>query len=106
MDTNADQKEIYTLGIWSVKSGDEPEFIRAWTEFAHWTSEHIEGCGKGYLLQDETNASRFISYGPWADENAIQKWRDSQEFKDFVSKVRILCDDFQPNTLKLVATSE
>jgi hypothetical protein len=27
MDTNADQKEIYTLGIWSVKSGDEPEFI-------------------------------------------------------------------------------
>jgi heme-degrading monooxygenase HmoA len=106
METNKPNRDIYTLGIWTVKSDKEKEFINEWTSFANWTSDNIKGAGKGYLLQDKENALRFISFGPWKDESSIQKWRDSEEFKNFVTKVKGLCDDFQPNTLMEVSTSK
>jgi heme-degrading monooxygenase HmoA len=99
-------KDIYTLGIWTVKPGHEQEFIRTWTEFANWTDKNISGPGKAYLLQDEKNPLRFISFGPWDHEKSIQGWRESVEFKNFSAKIRDLCDDFQPNTLKVVSTSK
>lgn len=98
-------KEIYTLGIWSVKNRHESDFINEWTSFANWTSKNITGAGKAYLLQDEKNSLRFISFGPWEAEATIQQWRNSDEFKKFVARVKDLCDDFQPNTLKVVSTS-
>jgi heme-degrading monooxygenase HmoA len=106
MKNSKELEETYTLGIWTVKPGKEEEFIRIWTSFANWTSENISGAGKGRLLLDEKNSLRFISFGPWNSEDSIQKWRDSGEFKSFVTKAKDLCDDFQPNTLKLVSTSD
>lgn len=106
MKKNKDIKEIYTLGIWQVKPGKAQEFIDEWTSFAHWMKENTSGVGKGHLLRDEKDSLRFISFGPWDHMKSIQKWRDSQEFKDFVVRVNELCDDFQPNTLNLVSTSE
>lgn len=103
---NNDTKDIYTLGIWTVKPGNETEFIKEWTEFANWTDKNISGPGKAYLLQDEKNHLRFISFGPWDNEKSIQEWRESNKFKSFVTKVKDLCDDFQPNTLKVVSTSK
>lgn len=98
-------KDLYTLGIWKVKPGYEQEFIKEWTEFAHWTDKNMPGPGKAYLLQDEKNPLRFISFGPWDHHESIQQWRESVEFKNFGVKVRELCDDFQPNTLNVVSTS-
>lgn len=106
MENNNEPKDIYTLGIWTVKPGNEKEFIKEWTEFANWTDKNISGPGKAYLLQDEKNFLRFISFGPWDNEKSIQEWRESNEFKRFVAKVKELCDDFQPNTLKVVSTSK
>jgi heme-degrading monooxygenase HmoA len=103
---NNEHKDIYTLGIWTVKPGNEKEFIKGWTEFANWTDKNISGPGKAYLLQDEKNPLRFISFGPWDNEMSIQGWRECNEFKSFVAKVKDLCDDFQPNTLKVVSTSK
>ena len=105
MENSNDLKETYTLGIWTVKPGKEKEFISEWTSFANWTCENISGSGKAYLLRDEKNSLRFISFGPWDNESSIQKWRDSNEFKNFVTKVKDLCDDFQPNTLKVASAS-
>lgn len=99
-------KDIYTLGIWTVKPENETEFIKEWTEFANWTDKNIAGPGNAYLLQDEKNHLRFISFGSWDNERSIQEWRESNEFKSFVAKVKNLCDDFQPNTLKVVSTSK
>lgn len=98
-------EETYTLGIWTVKPDMEKEFIREWTSFANWTGEKFPGPGKAYLLQDKSNSLRFISFGPWHDEETIHKWRESPEFKDFVIKVEQLCEDFQPNTLKVASTT-
>ena len=105
METEDQAGEMYTLGIWTVKRGRDKEFIDQWTAFANWTSENFSDGGEGYLLQDESNSSRFISFGPWKNQNAIEQWRSSDEFKNFVVVVKELCSDFQPNTLKLVSSS-
>ena len=106
MESSYKSFEIYTLGIWIIKPGKETEFISKWTSFAQWMNKNTSGTGKGSLLQDAKNPLRFISFGPWKSESDIQAWRDSNEFKNFVAGVMPVCDDFQPNTLNLVSTSE
>lgn len=101
-----ENKKIYTLGSWTVRPGKENAFINEWTKFAQWTSRNIQGSEKGYLLQDEKNPLRFISFGSWMDSDTIQKWRGSNEFKGFAAIIKELCSDFQPNTLREVSTSE
>ncbi len=96
----------YTAGIWHVKAGMEERFINEWSAFAKWTDAHFPGNGKGNLLQDQKDLSRFISFGDWKNEEEIMRWRDCAEFKNFVSRVKEICDDFQPNTLKLVSSSK
>lgn len=96
---------MYTLGIWTVKRGNEDAFIRTWTAFAEWTSGNIKGSGKAYLLQDEKDPLRFISFGPWESKEIIQHWRDTDEFKAFVAEVTALCESFEPNTLRVVSNS-
>jgi quinol monooxygenase YgiN len=95
----------YTVGIWTVKPGKEAEFIQAWREFAEWTSKQGLGVGTGRLVQDTENPRRFISFGPWPSVEVIEQWRAMPEFKAFFEKVRELCDEIQPRTLKLVAHS-
>lgn len=104
--SNQEQKILYTLGTWTVKPGKEKEFIQAWTSFANWTTHHVAGSGKGYLLQDEKDGLKFVSFGAWADEISIERWRGTKEFQDFAAQVKLLCDDFQPKTMALVSTSD
>ena len=107
METNSGLLETYTLGIWHVKPGMDKEFISAWTSFANWTSENFsKGVGRAYLLRDVSDSLRFISFGPWNNETTIQNWRNSDEFKNFAAKITDLCDEFQPNTLKVASSSK
>lgn len=96
--------QLFTSGSWLVKSGKEQEFISAWKNFAEWTSSR-PGTGIGHLLQDIANPRRFLSFGPWESQDAIQSWRNTAEFQTFLTVVRDLCEDFQPSTLSLVALS-
>ena len=101
-----DNKPIQTVGIWTIKPGQEAAFIGAWSDFAQWMTKNTPGLGKGYLLQDAQNPSRFISTGAWDSVQAVQMWRESEAFQGFVGKAMPLCDDFQPGLLNVVATSE
>jgi heme-degrading monooxygenase HmoA len=100
-----ERNEIFTLGIWRVKPGKETEFISEWTAFARLSGKDFAGSGKAWLLQDENDPLKFISFGPWEDHAAIEKWRNSDDFRSFVMRVRELCEQFQPNTMKAVANS-
>jgi quinol monooxygenase YgiN len=97
--------QIYTLGNWTTKVGNEQAFITEWQTFAQWTAQHQQGAGIGYLLQDPDHPQQFVSFGPWESPEAVKAWRERPEFKAFVLKVRELCEDFQPRTLVLVASS-
>jgi len=102
MDTSL---QLYTHGLWIVKTGNEKAFIDHWSSFAQWTAKNYPGGGKGYLLQDLDNPQQFVSFGPWKDMETVNKWREDPEFKKFVSKARELCESFQPRSLKVVASS-
>lgn len=98
--------QLWTVGIWQIKAGQEEAFQREWTEFARWMSENQPGVLSGYLLRDPQQPQRFFSIGPWESAEAIQAWRESAEFAGFVGKVMPLCDDFQPSVLQLVSHVE
>ena len=95
--------QLFTSGLWLVKSGKEADFIRAWEAFAQWTGEHQSGAGDAHLLQDLEHPNRFLSFGPWESTERIQEWRGKPEFTAFLTKARELCEEIQPRTLKLVA---
>ncbi len=96
----------FTVGLWTVKPGNQKAFVSAWTEFARWTAEHQRGAGTGYLLQDPGNPNEFISFGPWENSEAINAWRERAEFKAFAAKAKELCSRFEPRTLLLAASTE
>ena len=98
--------QLFTAATWTVKSGKEEEFIRAWDEFAKWTSQNQQGAGQGQLVQDLENPTGFLSFGPWESAERIAEWRATPHFAAFLAKARKLCDEIQPRTLKLVARSK
>lgn len=100
-----EQKEIFTHGIWKVKPGKQTEFVKEWASFASWSNDQFEDLGKAYLLADRSDSLRFVSFGPWYDEEIISQWRETERFTEFVGKVSELCDDFKPYTLDVAATS-
>ncbi len=102
--SNASQ--LYTLGTWTVKPGNERVFIAEWETFARWTAKNLAGAGMAYLLQDAERPEQFISFGPWESAEHVRLWRERPEFRAFAVKVRELCSDFQPHTLSVVASSE
>jgi quinol monooxygenase YgiN len=95
--------ELWTLGRWHARPGKAAEFRQTWEEFAIWTLAHQEGAGQGFLLQDEADPNLFYSAGPWRDAQVIAAWRSGAEFGAFVARIRDLCDDFEPHTLRLAA---
>lgn len=101
-----DEKQIYTLGVWTTKAGKEDEFITLWQSFADWTTNHMSGAGKGTLLQSADHPRRFISFGPWKDAESVSSWRQQPEFKAFAEKARELCDEFEPQTMLQVGHSD
>ena len=98
--------QLYTLGTWTAKTGNEKLFIADWNAFAKWTAAHHVGTGTAYLLQDPEHPQQFVSFGPWESAEAIRTWRERPEFKAFISRVRELCNDFQPRSLVVVGSSE
>lgn len=100
------QSNTYTLATWTVKSGMESEFIKAWDDFAKWTAANVEGGGTGRLLQDDKNPFLFYSFGPWENKDAVAAWRETESFKNFFAKAKELCTEIQPHSLTVVATSK
>lgn len=98
--------QLFTLGVWKTKKGKEAEFIQAWQAFADWTSVSQPGAGEGTLLQHEDMPQRFVSFGPWQDAVSVAEWRKQPQFREFVEKVRILCEEFEPQNMIMVGRSK
>lgn len=94
---------LWTLGIWLTKEGQQEAFQQAWVAFARWTAGVVPGAGQAHLLQDPSNQRRFVSFGPWESSEAIQAWRNSDEFGAFQANVKDILESFEPNVLVEVA---
>ena len=95
--------ETYTSGTWTVKHGEEDEFVEAWTRFVEWAAE-MPGSGTFRLVRDRDHPERFLSFAPWESFEAQQAWKELPEFPERIGRVRTHCTDFQPSTYELVTT--
>jgi heme-degrading monooxygenase HmoA len=93
----------YTGGSWTVKPGEESDFIEAWKEFVGWAAE-LPGSGVFRLLQDRDQPTQFTSFGEWDSFEAQGAWTQLPEFAERLGRVRSHCTDFHSTSSELVAT--
>ena len=100
-------QQTYTSATWKVKPGNEQEFIDTWKAFAKWTVDNVKGAEYARLLQDNLDATRFVSFAPWNNEETIANWREMDEFKTWISKLgALLSEPTKPGTYHLAASTE
>jgi heme-degrading monooxygenase HmoA len=95
--------ETYTSGAWTVKPGEEEQFVEAWKQFVEWGSE-MPGSGVFRLVRDRDRPDRFMSFAPWESFEAQQAWKQLPEFPERIGRVRAHCVDFQPTVHELVTS--
>ncbi|MGA9192235.1 MAG: antibiotic biosynthesis monooxygenase family protein [Anaerolineales bacterium] len=98
-----DLERLFTAGLWTVRQGKASEFIALWKAFAEWSMEQGLGHGDAYLLQDQANPHRFLSFSGWDSPDRIEAWRSRPEFQTFSAKARDLCEAFEPMTMETTA---
>ena len=96
---------FFSQGTWTVKAGQEEEFVEVWTEFAEWSKAEL-GMTRGTLLRDLDQPTRFISWGGWKNVQEIQEWRALPGFQERVVRVSSLVESFEAHTMQLTASSD
>lgn len=92
----------YTLTVWTVKPGEDDEFVRRWTEWVRWS--HRRGLvSDARLLRDHEHPGTFVSFGPWANLEAVRQWRSDPEYHERVASLNEVVERFEPRTLELAA---
>ena len=70
-----------------------PEKVNAFLEVFNDSKDKIknfEGCTNLELLNDIQNKNTYFTYSQWQSEEHLNKYRDSQLFKDTWSKTKVL----------------
>ncbi len=98
--------DLYTHGVWVVRTGQEEEFVTRWRDLAQWTAANVPGAGTARLLQDVDHPGRFISVGPWESREAVASWRSLLGFQERLGRLRDLLETFTASTLLLRAEVE
>jgi heme-degrading monooxygenase HmoA len=96
---------FYSSGRWCAKDGEEDDFVREWTEFAHWLST-FDGAGSPRLTRDAHDDGRFVSFADWSSAEAMQAWKSHPEFRERMSRVRRHTTEFAPDELELIVEVE
>jgi heme-degrading monooxygenase HmoA len=93
--------ETYTNGIWVTKAGEEDEFVAEWRDFVTWASTW-PGSGTFRLVRDVEQPQRYMSFAPWESFEAQRAWKESDEFKERIGRVKSHTTDFTPSVQELV----
>jgi heme-degrading monooxygenase HmoA len=97
-----DEVSFFAMGLWTVKLGKEEDFVSSWQTFAKWTVENQRGAIEAYLTHDRKDPNVFVSFSSWTSDEALARWRETEEFKDFFARGKDLCTDMRPLTLDTV----
>lgn len=96
--------EVYTLGVWRVKEGQQSEFVETWKELGRFFRGLPNPPGEGTLLQSLDEPQQFYSFGPWRTVEDIQEMRGHPGTAEEMSKLMNLCDEARPGAFRVVAT--
>ena len=98
--------EVYTLGMWRVKPGNEESFVAAWKEMGAFFKGLPNPPGaEGILVRSVQDETLFYSFGPWRSAEDIQAMRAHPDTAAKMGKLIALCDEAQPATYRVVARS-
>ena len=99
-------EQVYTLGVWHVKPGQQDAFVAAWKDLGHIfaTLPQPPG-GKGTLVQSTTDSTLFYSWGAWRSVDDIAAMRANVHAQEGIRKLRELCTEATPGTFRVVAES-
>jgi hypothetical protein len=95
--------DVYTLGVWRVKPGNQEKFILAWKELGAYFGSLQNPPGPGTLVQSIQDDTLFYSFGPWRDIEDIKAMRADPNTPGQITKLAALCDEATPGTYKVVA---
>lgn len=93
---------VWTHGTWTVKPGQEDAFVEAWLTLARTGISEL-GAEPPTLLRDRERPNVFISFGPFADDEEVERFRSSEAFRTAMATMRELLDTFEPRTLDEVS---
>lgn len=93
----------YASGQWTVKSGKNDDFVKAWTDFVTWSTSTFDGFKDAVLLNDAGNPQHFLSVGQWDAKEGMDAWRADPGFQEHISNCVALCDDFKPFEFSVAA---
>ncbi|HEX6476439.1 MAG TPA: hypothetical protein VF005_04130 [Acidimicrobiales bacterium] len=97
--------EVYTLGVWRVKDGNQDEFVAAWQGLGRYFNSLPHPPGKGTLLQSVDDPRQFYSFGPWRSIEDISEMRSRPETPTQIGKLMEFCDEGRPGAFRVVATA-
>ncbi len=66
---------VWTHGVWTVRSGREDEFVDAWRKLRDESTGEFEPAGRPVLLRDRERTNVFRSFGPWRDVETVDRFR-------------------------------
>jgi len=73
----------------TFETGNVAKFEQLFKETKRYI-QNFEGCNSLELLQDKTNANIFFTYSEWENEEYLNKYRNSDFFKNVWGKTRVL----------------
>jgi heme-degrading monooxygenase HmoA len=95
--------DVYTMGTWTVKDGEEKAFVAAWLEFVRWGSS-LSGAGTFRLIRDLSEPARFVSFADWDSLDEVRAWKETPEFRVRMGEVQRHVSAFTPLELEAAAT--
>jgi hypothetical protein len=98
------QEDVYTLGVWRVKQGQETEFVAAWKALDQIFSKLSNPpAGTGKLIQSVSDPGLFYSFGPWKRVEDIDEMRSNPQAQAGIQQLISLCTEATPGTFRVVA---
>jgi heme-degrading monooxygenase HmoA len=91
---------IFTVGHWTVKPGNEELFLEKWQKFAQWSLNNMKGGRWVFMVRDQEQKNKFLSFGPWESLESIAEWRQSSKFRSAFTEFKELCEDIQPSIMR------
>jgi quinol monooxygenase YgiN len=95
--------ESWTHGTWTVKPGREGEFLVAFRALVRELGDEL-GVAPPTLLHDREQPNVFLTFGPWASEDEIERFREPLFPR--LGPLRELLEAFEPRTLDRVGLDD
>jgi quinol monooxygenase YgiN len=90
---------VWTHGTWTVKPGRDEDFVAFWRSLAEEGMASLDVPEPPSLLRDRERPNVFVTFGPWPDDRAVERFRSSAAFREGVAAMSDLLESFEPRTL-------